>query len=110
MHFSKGLPRYLYDVHVVPWVLAIFGANNQNACFNWFEPVHATRDRGEALSVRQMIDKVRDVPQCGAPDSPPCSYDRSTETQILKVYDASATCGLTSNVWIAWAASSRRAW
>jgi poly(3-hydroxybutyrate) depolymerase len=45
----------------------MFGANNPNACFNWFEPEHATRDRGEALSIRQMIDKVRYVPQCGRP-------------------------------------------
>jgi hypothetical protein len=64
---QKGLPRHLYDVHVFPWVLAMFGANNPNACFNWFEPEHATRDRGEALSIRQMIDKVRYVPQCGRP-------------------------------------------
>ena len=29
--------------------------NNQNLCFNWFEPGDVTRDRGEVASVRQMI-------------------------------------------------------
>jgi poly(hydroxyalkanoate) depolymerase family esterase len=43
------------DVYVFPWVLTWFGANNQNACFNWFEPDDTVRDRGEALSIRQMI-------------------------------------------------------
>lgn len=33
-------------------------ANNPNACFNWFQPEDSERDRGEALSVRQMIEKV----------------------------------------------------
>ena len=36
----------------------MFGANNQNACFNWFEPDDTVRDRGEALSIRQMIDAM----------------------------------------------------
>jgi hypothetical protein len=65
-----GIMLYLYDVHVFPSVLAMFGAINQNACFNWFEPEHATRDRGEVLSIRQMIDKVGYVPQCGRPIPP----------------------------------------
>jgi poly(hydroxyalkanoate) depolymerase family esterase len=30
-------------------------ANNPQACFNWFEPADTTRDRGEALSIRQMV-------------------------------------------------------
>ena len=30
-------------------------ANNANLCFNWFEPGDAARDRGEALSIRQMV-------------------------------------------------------
>jgi poly(hydroxyalkanoate) depolymerase family esterase len=30
-------------------------ANNPNLCFNWFSPVDARRDSGEALSIRQMI-------------------------------------------------------
>lgn len=29
--------------------------NNQNLCFNWFEPEDIRRDGGEALSIRQMI-------------------------------------------------------
>lgn len=31
-------------------------ANNPKGCFNWFLPNHISRDRGEALSIRQMIE------------------------------------------------------
>ena len=55
---QKGLPRYLHDLYIFTWVVALFGANNQNACFNWFNPKHTARDRGEALSIRQMIDAM----------------------------------------------------
>jgi poly(hydroxyalkanoate) depolymerase family esterase len=33
-------------------------ANNQKFCFTWFEPGDAVRDKGEALSIRQMIDRA----------------------------------------------------
>jgi poly(hydroxyalkanoate) depolymerase family esterase len=33
--------------------------NNQNRCFNWFQPGDITRDQGEALSVKQMVDKIK---------------------------------------------------
>jgi poly(hydroxyalkanoate) depolymerase family esterase len=55
---QKGLPRYFWDVYVFPWVLAWYGANNQNGCFNWFEPDNTARDRGEAHSISQMIDAM----------------------------------------------------
>ena len=32
-------------------------SNNPNGCFNWFQPAHSQRDRGEPLSIRQMIEK-----------------------------------------------------
>ena len=32
--------------------------NNPKTCFNWFLPGDAARDRGEALSIRQMIEKT----------------------------------------------------
>src|SRR5689334_1789125 len=32
-------------------------SNNPNGCFNWFLPAHSQRDRGEPLSIRQMIEK-----------------------------------------------------
>jgi feruloyl esterase len=32
-------------------------SNNPNGCFNWFQPQHSQRDQGEALSIRQMIEK-----------------------------------------------------
>ncbi len=33
-------------------------ANNPKTCFNWFLPGDTERDRGEALSIRQMIEKT----------------------------------------------------
>jgi poly(hydroxyalkanoate) depolymerase family esterase len=33
-------------------------ANNPKTCFNWFLPGDTGRDRGEALSIRQMIEKT----------------------------------------------------
>ena len=33
-------------------------ANNPKACFNWFLPGDTTRNRGEAQSIRQMIEKT----------------------------------------------------
>ena len=32
--------------------------NNPNGCFNWFEPGDTQRGRGEAASIRQMIEKM----------------------------------------------------
>ena len=34
-------------------------ANNSNRCFNWFLRSDNRRDQGEALSIRQMVDKMR---------------------------------------------------
>ncbi|MDB5503430.1 MAG: esterase [Tardiphaga sp.] len=33
-------------------------SNNGNTCFNWFSPEDTTRDSGEALSIRQMIEAM----------------------------------------------------
>src|SRR4051794_34539856 len=33
-------------------------ANNPNGCFNWFQPADTRRGHGEALSIRQMIEKT----------------------------------------------------
>lgn len=33
--------------------------NNANKCFNWFERGDNVRDQGEALSIRQMIEKIK---------------------------------------------------
>lgn len=34
-------------------------SNNPNLCFNWFSPADVGRGKGEALSVRQMVDAVQ---------------------------------------------------
>lgn len=33
--------------------------NNQNKCFNWFEPGDIGRGAGEALSIKQMVDNMK---------------------------------------------------
>jgi poly(hydroxyalkanoate) depolymerase family esterase len=33
-------------------------SNNANGCFNWFLPEDTTRERGEACSIRQMIEQM----------------------------------------------------
>ena len=33
-------------------------ANNPNLCFNWYRPQDASRGRGEALSIRQMVTAI----------------------------------------------------
>ena len=32
-------------------------SNNPNGCFNWFQPAHSQRGKGEPLSIRQMLEK-----------------------------------------------------
>jgi hypothetical protein len=34
---QKGLPPFFHDIYFPPWLVALWGANNQNACFNWFQ-------------------------------------------------------------------------
>jgi poly(hydroxyalkanoate) depolymerase family esterase len=34
-------------------------ANNPNLCFNWYQPQHASRGGGEALSIRQMVNAMQ---------------------------------------------------
>lgn len=34
-------------------------ANNLSNCFNWFEPNNIMRDQGEAMSIKQMVDKMK---------------------------------------------------
>jgi poly(hydroxyalkanoate) depolymerase family esterase len=34
-------------------------ANNLGSCFNWFEPADAQRGSGEALSIKQMVDRMK---------------------------------------------------
>jgi poly(hydroxyalkanoate) depolymerase family esterase len=34
-------------------------ANNFNSCFRWFDSNHNRRDEGEALSIKQMVDKMK---------------------------------------------------
>jgi poly(hydroxyalkanoate) depolymerase family esterase len=33
-------------------------SNNANTCFNWFNPDDVSREKGEAASIRRMIDKM----------------------------------------------------
>jgi poly(hydroxyalkanoate) depolymerase family esterase len=56
--------------------------NNSSACFNWFEPGDIQRDRGEALSIRQMIGKMQ--------------ADHQSDPKRIYVTGLSAGGGMTS--------------
>ncbi|MFI2224547.1 extracellular catalytic domain type 1 short-chain-length polyhydroxyalkanoate depolymerase [Streptomyces fradiae] len=57
-HAGSGWPR-IADRHGFALVFPqTTGANNANSCFNWFDPADSARGRGEALSIRQMVDKA----------------------------------------------------
>jgi poly(hydroxyalkanoate) depolymerase family esterase len=57
-------------------------ANNISKCFNWFESNDIGRDQGEALSIRQMIDKM--------------ASDIGIDTQKVYVTGLSAGGGMTA--------------
>ncbi|MYR43403.1 PHB depolymerase family esterase [Streptomyces sp. SID5910] len=59
-------------------------ANNSNSCFNWFESGDITRGQGEALSIKQMVDKA--VTQYGS------------DTQRVYITGLSAGGGMTADM------------
>lgn len=59
-------------------------ANNINSCFNWFQPGDSARGQGEALSIKQMVDKA--VSQYGS------------DTRRVYITGLSAGGGMTSNM------------
>ncbi|CAM5679306.1 hypothetical protein GCM10010222_19340 [Streptomyces tanashiensis] len=59
-------------------------ANNANSCFNWFEPGDSARGQGEALSIKQMVDKA--VAQYGS------------DSRRVFVTGLSAGAGMTANM------------
>ncbi|MEV7568842.1 extracellular catalytic domain type 1 short-chain-length polyhydroxyalkanoate depolymerase [Streptomyces tanashiensis] len=59
-------------------------ANNANSCFNWFEPGDSARGQGEALSIRQMVDKA--VAQYGS------------DSRRVYITGLSAGAGMTANM------------
>ncbi|MET7730219.1 PHB depolymerase family esterase [Streptomyces sp. NPDC005402] len=59
-------------------------ANNANSCFNWFEPGDSSRGQGEALSIREMVDKA--VSQYGS------------DTRRVFITGLSAGGGMTANL------------
>lgn len=55
---SAGWPKYA-DM----WKFAMVfpqtnSSNNQNSCFNWYDPTKSARGVGEALSIKQMVDNA----------------------------------------------------
>ena len=55
---EAGWVQLADKLHVVLVMPAQVQENNANNCFNWFQPANATRGKGEALSIRQMVDKM----------------------------------------------------
>ncbi|MCQ4208350.1 extracellular catalytic domain type 1 short-chain-length polyhydroxyalkanoate depolymerase [Streptomyces longispororuber] len=59
-------------------------ANNANSCFNWFQTGDSARGQGEALSIKQMVDKA--VAQYGS------------DTRRVYITGLSAGAGMTANM------------
>ncbi|MPY51333.1 extracellular catalytic domain type 1 short-chain-length polyhydroxyalkanoate depolymerase [Streptomyces acidicola] len=55
----SGWPKYA-DMYGFALVFPqTTSSNNANSCFNWFQSSDYTRDRGEALSIKQMVDYAK---------------------------------------------------
>lgn len=55
-HRGSGWGRIARDKGLVLLYPEQTEANNRNRCFNWFRPSMIARDRGEVMSIRQMIE------------------------------------------------------
>ena len=55
-HRGSGWSRMARDKGFVLLYPEQVQANNHNLCFNWFRPSMVARDRGELMSIRQMIE------------------------------------------------------
>ncbi|MDM9623293.1 polyhydroxybutyrate depolymerase [Rhizobium sp. AC44/96] len=55
---ASGFSRYATERGFVLLYPQQTGSNNPNGCFNWFRPSAVARDRGEVLSIRQMIEQA----------------------------------------------------
>ncbi|THV13987.1 extracellular catalytic domain type 1 short-chain-length polyhydroxyalkanoate depolymerase [Rhizobium rhizophilum] len=55
-HRGSGWSRLARDKGLVLLYPEQTRANNRNLCFNWFRPSMVARDRGELMSIRQMIE------------------------------------------------------
>ncbi|WP_225801732.1 PHB depolymerase family esterase [Streptomyces sp. NK15101] len=52
----SGWPKFADQYEFALVLPQTTSANNSNSCFNWFDSGDSTRGRGEALSIRQMVD------------------------------------------------------
>ncbi|WP_432118773.1 extracellular catalytic domain type 1 short-chain-length polyhydroxyalkanoate depolymerase [Streptomyces sp. bgisy032] len=57
-HAHSGWPKLADTYRFAVVFPQTSSANNANSCFNWFEPGDSARGQGEALSIRQMVDKA----------------------------------------------------
>ena len=57
-------------------------SNNSNGCFNWFDTADIQRGKGEALSIRQMVEKI--------------VVDRGIDRQCVFITGLSAGAAMTS--------------
>ncbi|MFD8204963.1 PHB depolymerase family esterase [Streptomyces sp. NPDC059695] len=81
---NSGWPKFADSYGFALVLPQTSGANNANSCFNWFEPGDSARGQGEALSIRQMVDKA--VAQYGS------------DTRRVYVTGLSAGGGMTANL------------
>ncbi|OUD03702.1 PHB depolymerase esterase [Streptomyces swartbergensis] len=57
-HAHSGWPKFADTYGFALVFPQTSSANNANSCFNWFQPGDSARGQGEALSIKQMVDKA----------------------------------------------------
>jgi poly(hydroxyalkanoate) depolymerase family esterase len=59
MHAHSGLAELAEELQLYLVYPQQPASNNSMYCFNWFLPENQTRDGGESLSIKQMVDQMR---------------------------------------------------
>ncbi|MFF8377851.1 PHB depolymerase family esterase [Streptomyces sp. NPDC015661] len=81
---NSGWPKFADQYKFALVLPQTTSANNQNSCFNWFDSGDSTRGQGEALSIKQMVDKA--VSQYGS------------DSRRVYITGLSAGAGMTANM------------
>ncbi|WP_374194728.1 PHB depolymerase family esterase [Streptomyces sp. VRA16 Mangrove soil] len=80
----SGWPKFADSYKFALVLPQTSSANNANSCFNWFQSGDSSRGQGEALSIKQMVDKA--VAQYGS------------DTRRVYITGLSAGAGMTANM------------
>ncbi|MFE1949681.1 PHB depolymerase family esterase [Streptomyces sp. NPDC059524] len=80
----SGWPKFADQYKFALVLPQTTSANNANSCFNWFDSADSTRGKGEALSIKQMVDTA--VARYGS------------DTGRVYITGLSAGAGMTANM------------